>query len=492
MGESAYILNLLQENRHNVVFIPKVDPVVIAKYACAMANTHGGAILVGLKENGEVVGLEEEISMKVIQNALSEKVSPSLPFLLSITEKEEKEVAIISVWEGSNKPYVTDGTFYIQKDEMIIKATPEDVIRLFEEKQSVDESWERLTQETVSMDDIDVDTLSKVKSALAQRDYHYGRSSRESILKAMGFVKSGTLTNAGVVVMVKHPSIYIPQTRIRVSVFAEEQGHPTLVDVRLYDVSLVKAVDELSDYLYGLYPKRVVIDGMIRKDVETLPLLAIREGLLNAVVHRTYESHQSFAAINAYADHLEIVNSGQLMEGVTLEGLKGTHRSVLRNPDIANAFYQLKYIEMVGSGTLRIMEECRRNQCEAPVWSLENGCVVLTFPNVYHHLQKLSAREPLDVSKLTTDASVRESLTVILDYLVEHDHVKLQELTEVTGKSYPTVKRYMQILKDAAIIQYNGSLRSGGWSLSKSNPHLNTDDNPNDDPNDDPNKDNNE
>ena len=116
MGESAYILNLLQENRHNVVFIPKVDPVVIAKYACAMANTHGGAILVGLKENGEVVGLEEEISMKVIQNALSEKVSPSLPFLLSITEKEEKEVAIISVWEGSNKPYVTDGTFYIQKD----------------------------------------------------------------------------------------------------------------------------------------------------------------------------------------------------------------------------------------------------------------------------------------------------------------------------------------------------------------------------------------
>ena len=374
-------------------------------------------------------------------------------------------IAILSVWEGANKPYVANGVFFIQVANSIEQATPSDVLRLFEEKKTMDDGWERMPLEGITEKDLDEDAMLKLKSALVRKDPEYGEASRERILRFLGFVRSGVMTNAGVVVLAKQPSVYLPQTRIRVSVFADKNGRPALVDVRLYDASLVSDVDTIAAFLYSLYPKRVLIEGMMRIEVEPLPLVAIREGLLNACVHRTYDSYQSFVAVNVYANRLEIVNSGDLMEGVTIAELKGTHRSLLRNPDIANAFYQLGYIEMAGSGTLRIIDACLRNRCEEPVWSNENGCVTLTFPNIYHNLEQERENKPVDLSQLTTDATVRESLKVILEYVVEHQSVKLQELVEVTGKSYPSVKRYMQILKEAGLIEYIGSLRSGGWSL---------------------------
>ena len=469
MDGNTYILDFLLESQQNVVFVPNVDIPSINKTACAFANTRGGTLLVGVKESGVVVGVDTGKSLNKILESLDKDISPSLPFIVSPNQKEDKHVLIISVWEGPNKPYVTEGKFYIQKGNAIVSASSDEVVDLFKEKHALDGGWERKVQGIASVSDLDVNAIAKIRNALIEKNKQYIDAPNDTIVNAMGFGNDGLLTNAGVVVMTKQPSMFLPQTRIRVSVFADEQGQPSLIDVRLYDINLIAAVDESADYLFNLYPKRVIVDGMIRYDLETLPLLAIREGLLNAVVHRSYESYQSFVTVNAYADRLVIINSGDLMKGVTLEGLKGTHLSVLRNPDIANAFYQLRYIEMVGSGTLRIIEVCKQNRCDEPIWTIENDCVVLTFPNVHHHLQQLSKNEPIDISKLSRDVSVRDALSVILDYMTNHEIVKLQELTKVTGKSYPSVKRYMQLLKDAGLIEYSGNLRSGGWGLSRLN-----------------------
>lgn len=463
MEKDTKILDFLLEKRQNVFFLSDVNPEKLVKYACALANTRGGTLLIGVNNKGEIVGIDDD-SFQKINQCLNTQVSPLLPYLVNVVENNNRKIAIVSIWEGTNKPYVTEEAFFIQMGDAIMPATPDEVIKLFENQQEMNQGWERKIQESAKLDDIDRETLEKVTDALVRKNVKFAKATKEEIMQAMGFVKDSLMTNAGVVVMYKQPSVLIPQTRIRVSVFAEDHGKPALVDVRLYEVSLVKAVDEIANYIYNLYPGGVVIDGMMRLNMESMPLVAIREGLLNAVVHRQYNSYQSFVAVNIYADYLEIVNSGTLLNGVTLESLKSTHRSVLRNPDIANAFYQLGYIEMAGSGTLRILEECRRNRCEEPIWSVENGCVVLTFPNVRHNRNRANENRTMDLTLLTTDASVRESLKVIIEYMDKHDHVKLHELTDVTGKSYPSVKRYMQILKDAGVVEYKGNLRSGGWS----------------------------
>lgn len=464
MRENQYILDFLLQNRQNVLFFSSTNTDVIAKAACALANTHGGTILIGINENGDVKGVEEQ-GLSLIASSLSKEISPSLPFIFKKMETNGKVVGVVLVWEGANKPYVTNGYSYILNNDTFVIASPSEVVELFASKQAVEDGWERMTQGTDPISFLDNEVLGQIKASLMGKGKASADTPDENVLKLMGFIRNGELTNAGIVVTTKSPSVFLPQTRIRVSVFSEKDKKPSLVDVRLFDSNMVKAVDDIAEYIYNLYPKKIAIDGMVRKEIETVPLTAIREGLLNAVVHRQYESYQSFVAVNAYANYLEIVNSGRLMTGVTLEGLKDTHRSVLRNPDIANAFYQLGYIEMVGSGTLRIISECRRNGCKDPVWSIKDNCVVLTFSDVQHRLSSIEKDHHIDLSNLSCDAQVTESLTRIVDYLAQNKNVKLNKLTEVTGKSYPTVKRYMQILKEAGIVRYDGNLRSGRWIL---------------------------
>ena len=464
MRENHYILDFLLQNRQNVLFFPIAHTDVIVKAACALANTHGGTILIGVNEKGDVSGVEEQ-DIPLITMSLSKEISPSLPFISKTMETNGKVVGIVLIWDGANKPYVADGYSYILNHDAVVAASPSEVVALFASKQAVEDGWERMTQGPDPISLLDDEVLVKIKTSLMEKGKANGDTSDENVLKLMGFIRHDELTNAGIVVTTKTPSAFLPQTRIRVSVFSEKDRKPSLVDVKLFDSSMVKAVDDIAEYIYNLYPKRVVIDGMVRQEIETVPLTAIREGLLNAVVHRQYESYQSFVAINAYANYLEIVNSGYLMTGITLEELKNTHRSVLRNPDIANAFYQLGYIEMVGSGTLRIISECRRNGCKDPEWSIQDNCVVLTFPDVQHRLSTLEKESQIDLSKLSYDTSVTESLAKIIDYLTHNEKVKLNKLMEITSKSYPTVKRYMQILKEAGIVKYDGNLRSGGWVL---------------------------
>ena len=91
----------------------------------------------------------------------------------------------------------------------------------------------------------------------------------------------------------------------------------------------------------------------------------------------------------------------------------------------------------------------------------------MTFPGVFHHQSSSQKKDWQVISeRLTQDKSVAESLSRILDYMETNGQVKLAELASLTGKSYPTVKRYMQMLKDAALISYEGSARTGGWVIS--------------------------
>ena len=96
----------------------------------------------------------------------------------------------------------------------------------------------------------------------------------------------------------------------------------------------------------------------------------------------------------------------------------------------------------------------------------ENGYVTLIFPGV-HHNDIAHGGSGVDVEKLSSEKAVKKILEQILNYMQQHDKVKLQEIVELTGKSYASSKRYMRILSDASLIRYEGNLRTGGWTLNK-------------------------
>ncbi len=461
MIDNTYILDYLIANPANVAFVTANQNDNIIKFACAFANDKGGAIVVGMSDQNNCTGISPEDYQAAIQD-LSTTISPRLPFTVSSVIKDNKQLMVISVWEGNDKPYTAKGFFYIRQGETITAATPSEMRNLFQERERHEASWERQPIEYATTEDLSLVAYTKLHDAKVSNDSLPPSIPQKQILKMMGFLNDGRITNAGITVLGKNPSQYLSQAKIRVTLYDSELN---LIDLRLYDSNMIETVDELVAYISNLYPRNLTFNGITREETEKLPILAIREGILNAVVHRTYESHQSFMSVNIYSDRLEIVNSGELPAGISIDDLKKEHLSILRNPDIANAFYTIKYIEMAGSGTLRILSECRKSHCDTPIWSSENGMVKLTFPNVKHLANKQN--NPISSQlKLSEDDQIQASLDKIIMYMSHGNSIKLTDAASITGKSYRTVKRYMQILKDAGIVEYFGNNRTGRWELA--------------------------
>lgn len=462
MIQNNFILNFLlnrESNDSEILSVANIDR--ISQTACAMANQQGGTIIVGASESGNVVGLSEN-EIDSISVALLSKVSPSLPFVTSVISRGEKNVLVITIWEGGNKPYSTGGTFYVRSGGRVLSMNQSQMKQVFLQRQAQEDNWERECVYDASVDeDVDTNVLDRFGQVLNENGKIKELPTAHVILSKLGFLRSDNLTKAAVVVTCKQPSSFLPQTRIRISIFDEKRE---LVEVKLIDCNLVHAVDQIVDFISGLYPKKMEILGLERRELESMPRIALREGILNAVVHRDYANFRSFVRVNVYADSLEIINSGDLMNGITIEDLKREHSSFLRNPDIANAFYLLRYIEAAGTGTMRIVEECRNNNCAIPFWTAENGCVKLVFP-VRRSISLVQNNMPRLVENLAQDATVKKALNNILDYLSEHKFAKNKEISAFLNKSYASTKRYMVILKDAGLIEYQGSLKTGGWCL---------------------------
>jgi ATP-dependent DNA helicase RecG len=136
---------------------------------------------------------------------------------------------------------------------------------------------------------------------------------------------------------------------------------------------LFKQYEETEKILKQLIALRYEIKEFFRKDIWDYPIEALREAVLNAIIHRDYLDVANFALIKVYDDHIWITNPGGLPEGITLEELSRPHKSRLRNPQIAKAFYLTGLIEQYGSGTVRMIEWMKEAGLPAPEYKEEQG-----------------------------------------------------------------------------------------------------------------------
>ena len=213
---------------------------------------------------------------------------------------------------------------------------------------------------------------------------------------------------------------------------------------------------------------------MVREERYTYPHLAVREGILNAIVHRDYTDNNQIQ-INIYSNRLEIINPGTLPEGITVNSLAKSHPSVVRNPDIAHCCLVRKYVEIVGSGTLRMISECKKYGYDEPIWNVSDNTVSVTFYNLFY---KTSRNEGVNEGvnegdefegvivefEGVTDV-VKKELLNILRILNNDEGLKLKDIALKIGRSIKTVERYLKILKDLSLIEFRGSPRNGKYYI---------------------------
>lgn len=484
--ENSFIIENLLQQKEGVRLEFKAQPNIdaIAKSITSFINTHGGDLVIGIDDNKNVLGVEHaQQQSSTIQNALVDLIKPTAPISVQVINYKKVEVILISVWEGAKKPYQYKGVIYNRIGQTTKTTSPEKLTNLISQRKQSDFHWERMP--VLGADLADLDTAEIKQTIKLYKEYKKEAKIEdvEDFLIQVGLLQNGNITNACMVLFGKNPIRFIPQSRIRLTLYPSKKSGNQFIDDKMFEGNIFKNITAIFEYLDIVYGKNLAVKGLLRTDKLNYPLLALREGVLNAIVHRDYNSVKGFLQVSIYSDRTEISNYGALPDGLTVADLKIDHNSILRNPDIAQMCFYRKYIEMLGTGTQRMIRDCKENKFKIPIWKQKENTTTVTFPDVVHNRKSGEKTKGITegisksviakfegitegISEGVTD-DVKDKLTKILLVLSKEGGIRtvgIEKLIDIPAKS---LERYIKQLKDAGIIEFKGANRTGGYYLTK-------------------------
>ena len=351
----------------------------IYRAVAALLNTMGGVVLVGVTDDGTVIGVEEPGSVAAsVERELRHNIAPPAAVSTTVQSHEGRDVIVIDVPKGHDGPYVVNGSIYVRRSASTQPATHVEINSLL--SPAAKTRWERRPCLGATLGDLDEERIrtvaQKARERWGLRDEEAG--SPMDVLQALHLARGETIFNGAVVLFGHRPSSFFPQVRVRAASFLADRE---MADNRVLDGNLFDLLDQSMGFLLRALPVRSEIpkDQIERKDSLAIPRHVLREALLNAFVHRDYDSYTGGISLVIRDNALEIWNSGQLPDGMTLDALRTGRASRPGNPDIAHVVFLRGYIERLGLGTQLILS-AYRDQLAQPEWHLDSGGVLLVLP----------------------------------------------------------------------------------------------------------------
>ena len=410
------------------------------KWISGFANAHGGTIYIGKDDNGNVVGVSD---YKKLLEDLPNKIRDILGIMAEVNLHEDSGLYYIEV---ITPPYAVPislrGSYYYRsgstKQELKGNALNEFLLR------KSGKTWDDVIESRAAIDDIDAQSIEQFKKA-AERS---GRLPREEDLSLADFLEklrlteNGRLKRAAIVLFGKEPSRFYPNQVVKIGRFGKSDD-----DLRFQETvegNLLYLLSETSEQLNRkFFIKPIDFEGLQRIEKGEYPVAAVREMLLNALVHRDYMG--TSVQIRLYDDKFSIWNEGMLPEGLSLDALKRKHPSRPRNPLIADVCFKGGYIDAWGRGTLKIINACRDAELPEPlIIEQDGGFLVEIFKNRYTPEQLKKA-----------DLNERQIKAVL--YIIENGSITNSEYQNISGVSKSTATRDIKELENRKILINKGT-----------------------------------
>lgn len=409
----------------------------------AFANSRGGALFIGIKDSGEICGIQAgKKTLEDIANRIQEATDPRLQPSLSILEHGKKNVIIIRVAAATGAPISVRGRYFRRSGRTNQRMSHEEIMQRMVASTGL--SWDAFIEPAATLDDLDSKLIIRFMEAvkkLGRRPIPEASSDYE-FLRKMELIKDGTPTRAALLLFGKNPESYFPSAFVKMGRFRS----PTLiVDDRETHGALLDQLDEAMAWFRERLETAFVISGKPERDVLwEYPLSAIREAVTNVLCHRDYTGH-AHSQIRLYDDRLEIWNAGSLPPSLTPDLLLREHDSIPRNRKIAEAFFYAGLIERWGSGTTRMAEELEAANMPLPTFTSEPGRFRLTFH-----------REVLAEDRLK-NMGLSERQLLAVTYTKEHEAISNTEYQTIAGVSKRTASRELNELKLKDILVTEGA-----------------------------------
>jgi ATP-dependent DNA helicase RecG len=414
----------------------------------AFANSEGGTLIVGKNDKGDIIGIDNS---KYLLENLPNKINQKLGIYPNVKIVDWNGLKQIEIHVSSyNAPISFKGKYYIRRGSTTQELTDKELNRFLLEKSNI--PWESLTEDNATFNDIDEPTVQKFKSLAKNRVPRIENEDTKTVLRKLHLLgENGKLKRAAILLFGKDIRHHFMSAYFKIGKFQSESDFITDDEI---EGNLFQQLEKVLEILRSKYIRLIVKGYKDWKRVEEFeyPENALREAVINSLIHKDYSG--SHIQMKVFDNKIVLWNPGKLMDGLTLQDLKTSHQSILRNELICNAFYKADYIEAWGRGTTMIVESCKEAGLPEPEYVENSG----GFRTIFF--------KDKSGTELHKKLSFEERQLLVLKYLKENRAISRARYMDICNISKRTAIRDLNNLESIGIVKKYGKSKNIEYRLN--------------------------
>lgn len=412
----------------------KEKPSSLAPEMVAFANANGGHIYIGIADQGEIRPISLTNRLKSQISDIARNCDP--PVQVKVFQAA-KGVVIVEIPEGGDKPHKCKEGFFLRIGPNTQKLKRDEIVHLIQHAGKI-RFDEMINNRFVFQKDFDSEEWEKYRKLAGYPSTMKVADALVNIGVASIQEKRVLFTNAALLFFAKNPQRYFPEARVTCLKY---RGHNRYDIADRYECkgSILTQLEKTLAFFERYNARQIKITGAPRhEEWEDYPAVAIREAIINALIHRDYFYDSSHIYLHIYDDHLELDNPGGLIGGLTLEELGS--KAARRNRMLADLMQRAGYIENAGTGILRIREALKKNNNPPPEIAATNFFSL-----------RLIARP-----KNLTEDSLTDRQRILYAFIAQRGMVSKADCQKITGVGPDTTLGELKILLSKGLIQKKG------------------------------------
>ena len=406
----------------------------------AFANTEGGKLYIGINDDGTICGVSDvDNNMLKLTNMIRDVVRPDVTMFTDCTVEQidGKQIIVLTVQRGTARPYylhskgVRPEGVYVRQGASSVPASETAILNMI--KETSGDCYEDARSINQQL------TFEKATAYFNKKGVDFGDAQKRTLNLIS---KDGTYSNLGM--LLSDQCI----ATIKMAVF-EGSKKSIFKDRKELMGSILQQLEDAYSYIDQFNHTRAEFEGLDRIDKRDYPPEAVREALLNAIVHKDYSVSGS-TLISIFDDRIEFVTIGGLVRGISYDDIM-LGASALRNQHLANVFYRLQLIEAYGTGILKI-NECYMDKAAKPIIEVSNNAFKITLPNL-NYQDKQTADFIADDDRIKT----------VLDLFNQKETIVRKDVDIALGVSQSTASILLRKMTQDGLLKKVGNGRKSGY-----------------------------
>jgi ATP-dependent DNA helicase RecG len=423
----------------------------LADELCAFANAAGGILIVGIKDDNTILGVEIDNTMRSRIREAIKTIDPPLDVLVEEMQIDDKKILCLNVKAGNHKPYAVSGNIFVRNGPNSEKITSIEKMREFFQLSGRLFFDEASCNKFKYPDDFD---SAFFQEFLKNAGITASISELAIIENLQLTTEEGKFKNGAVLMFGKDVQRFVDTAIIRCVLF-KGTSKRYILDVKEMTGNLVNQYEEALKWVISKLNLRYEIEsqkGGPRLELLEIPEPVFREALINALAHRDYYERGANIMVEIYDNRVEITNPGGLISTIPINEF-GT-RSFSRNPLIFGLFNRMDLVEKIGSGINRMKEAMLTAELTEPEFNLEGIFAIKLY-------------RPINIEAWLQSSmnSLNDSQIKILYLIHKNPELTATEIAQNLSLSVAAIEKNISNLKSMGVIKRMGSKKSGYYTI---------------------------